>query len=110
MKRQLVAAISLQLLFCGLAVASERMEDGLKAYEARCASCHATGENSAPVTSNPEDWENRSELWDAVLAEHAKSGYLGMPAKGGAPDASNYDVEVAAEYMLNLAHPGFPQD
>ena len=110
MKRQLVAAISLQLVLCGLATGSERMEDGHEAYEAKCASCHATGKNGAPVTSNPEDWENRSELWDAVLAEHAKSGYLGMPAKGGESDTSNYDVEVAAEYMLNMAHPDFPQD
>jgi cytochrome c5 len=110
MKQQLVVAISLQLVFCGLAIASERMEDGRIAYEAKCASCHATGKNGAPATSNPEDWKNRSELWDAVLAEHAKSGYLGMPAKGGEPDTSDYDVEVAAEYMLNMAHPDFPQD
>jgi cytochrome c5 len=110
MKRQLVVAISLQLVFCSLAVASERMEDGRIAYEAKCASCHATGKNGAPATSNPEDWKNRSELWDAVLAEHAKSGYLGMPAKGGDPGTSDYDVEVAAEYMLNMAYPDFPQD
>ena len=110
MKRQIVAAISLQLVFCGLVAASERMEDGRKAYEAKCASCHATGENDAPATNNPEDWKNRSQLWDAVLAEHAKSGYLGMPARGGMSDTSNYDVEVAAEYMLNMAHPDFPQD
>ena len=110
MKREIVAVISLQLVFCGLAVASERMENGRKAYEAECASCHATGKDGAPVTSNPKDWNNRSKLWDAVLAEHAKSGYLGMPAKGGEPDTSDYEVEVAAEYMLNMAHPDFPQD
>ena len=109
MKRPVVV-ISLQLFFCGLAIASERMEDGRKIYEANCASCHEAGENAAPATSNPEDWENRSDLWDAVLTEHAKSGYLGMPAKGGEPDALDYDVEVATEYMLNKAHPDFPQD
>lgn len=110
MKRQLVIAISLQLMFCGLAVASQRMEDGRKVYEAKCASCHATGENGAPATSNPEDWKNRSELWDAVLVEHAKNGYLGMPIKGGQPGMSDYDVEVAAEYMLNTAHPDYLED
>ena len=108
--KHVIAAIGLQLVFSGLVVASERMEDGLKAYEAQCASCHATGKNEAPVTSNPEDWKTRSGLWDAVLVEHAKNGYLGMPAKGGDPDLSNYEVEVAAEYMLNVAHPGFPPD
>ncbi len=110
MKRQLVVVIGAQLVFCSLAVASERMEDGRKAYEANCATCHTSGTNGAPVTTSTEDWKNRSELWDAVLVEHAKSGYLAMPAKGGEPDTSNYDVEVAAEYMLNLAHPDFPQD
>lgn len=110
MKQQLVAAISLQLMFCGCAVASERMEDGRKAYEAICASCHATGTNGAPATSNPEAWTSRSELWDAVLVEHAKNGYLGMPAKGGESGTSDYDVEVAAEYMLNMAHPDFLED
>lgn len=108
--KRLIAVIGLQLVFSGLAVASERMEDGLKAYEAQCASCHSTGKNGAPVASNPEDWKTGSELWDAVLVEHAKNGYLGMPAKGGDPDMSNYEVEVAAEYMLNMAHPDFAPD
>ena len=28
-----------------------------------------------------------------------------MPAKGGDEDASDYDVEAAAEYMLTITHP-----
>jgi cytochrome c5 len=49
-------------------------------------------------------------LWEAVLFEHVKQGYLNMPAKGGEPGLTDYDVEAAAEYMLNLSHPSLPRD
>jgi cytochrome c5 len=44
------------------------------------------------------------------LFEHANEGYLRMPGKGGKPELSEYDVNVAAEYMLNLSHPDLPED
>ncbi len=91
-------------------LASERMNDGLRVYQAACASCHDAGVDGAPVTDRPADWENRSNLWEAVLLEHANKGYVDMPAKGGSPDMSEYDVDVAAEYMLNIAHPDQPRD
>lgn len=102
------AAILLAGSFC--AQASDRLEDGKQAYEAHCASCHDSGKSGAPVTRNADDWKNRSHLWDAVLAEHAEKGYLGMPARGGADIATKYDVQAAAEYMLSITHPGLPRD
>jgi len=92
------------------AAASDRMEDGRKAYENRCASCHQDGSNGAPVTNEPEDWAERSDLWGGVLFEHAQKGYIDMPAKGGDATASDYDVEAAAEYMLTVTHPELPAD
>jgi len=106
----LLAAVGLQLAVSGASLASERMDDGLKAYKASCADCHDNGEDGAPRTHEPQDWVNRSPLWDAIVLEHANKGYLTMPAKGGKPDMSNYDVDVAAEYMLNIAHPDLPRD
>jgi cytochrome c5 len=95
----------------GLCTASsDRLEDGRKAYEAACAGCHETGVDNAPKTGNAEDWAGRSNLWDGVLSEHAQKGYLRMPAKGGNPDASKYDVQAAAEYMLTITHPDMPHD
>jgi cytochrome c5 len=41
----------------------------------------------------------------AVLEEHAKDGYLAMPARGGEPGLCDLDVSAAAEYMLTLTHP-----
>ena len=90
--------------------ASDRLEDGRVAYEAACARCHETGIDNAPKTGNTHDWAGRSNLWDAVLSEHAQKGYLRMPAKGGSVDASEYDVNAAAEYMLTITHPDMPHD
>lgn len=98
-------------LATGISIASEqRMKDGRAVYEKTCKICHETGIAGAPQTNKPEDWEGRSALWESVLFEHAEKGYLGMPAKGGDPDASNYDVEAAAEYMLTITHPELPAD
>ncbi len=90
--------------------ASDRMVDGEKSYRKLCACCHENGTMDAPVTGNPEDWKTRSPLWDGVLLEHAEKGYLKMPAKGGADYATDYDVGVAAEYMLTITHPNLPED
>lgn len=83
---------------------------GQEAYEMACARCHATGLDGAPVTQNPADWEHRSHLWQAVLMEHARDGYFGMPAKGGHPDLPDMTVSAAAQYMLELTFPDLPRD
>lgn len=90
--------------------ASERLQDGQRAYEAICASCHESGEDDAPVTGNKEDWVDRSSLWEAVLFEHADKGYINMPARGDTDYATQYDVGAAAEYMLTVTHPELPRD
>lgn len=105
-------AVALSLLAAsGFALsASDRMEDGRKAYEAGCAKCHKHGSHGAPVTSKSEDWADRSDLWESVLVEHASKGYIDMPARGGDSSVSDYDVKVATEYMLTIAHPEVPAD
>jgi cytochrome c5 len=49
-------------------------------------------------------------MWQAVLFNHAKAGYLDMPEKGGAAELSDEAVEAAAEYMLSLTFPELPTD
>jgi cytochrome c5 len=44
-----------------------------------------------------------------VLFEHAKNGYLGMPAKGGDESLDDAAVEMAAEYMLTRTYPDAPR-
>jgi len=88
----------------------DRTQAGLAAYQRVCAGCHEEGKGGAPVVGRAEEWASRSDLWQAVLSEHVKRGYLGMPAKGGDASLSDREVQAAAEYMLSLTHPQVPTD
>lgn len=84
--------------------------DGEAAYMEFCAGCHETGMMGAPVAGDAVDWQTRSQLWDAVLLDHAITGYLEMPAKGGRMDLPEHIVKAAAEYMLRITYPDMPHD
>ena len=79
--------------------------NGETAYREYCAGCHETGMFGAPVAGDASDWADRSQLWDAVLLDHALTGYLEMPAKGGRMDLPDEVVRAAAEYMLETTFP-----
>jgi len=86
------------------------LELGRETYEKACASCHDEGDDGAPIKGDRDSWSGRSQLWSAVLLEHAKSGYLDMPTKGGEDDLSDRAVESASEYMLNETFPELLRD
>jgi cytochrome c5 len=83
---------------------------GRKTYRQACGSCHDSGEGGAPVIGQRDDWSGRSDMWQAVLFEHAKAGYLDMPGKGGQEQLSDEAVEAATEYMLEQTFPELPKD
>ena len=83
---------------------------GKQAYEQVCAGCHEEGLNGAPRTGDQAAWDERSWLWEAVLFEHARTGYGDMPAKGGAEELDDATVTKAAEYMLTLTYPETHRD
>lgn len=83
---------------------------GQATYEKACASCHSSGSNDAPVVGDREAWSGRSDLWVAVLAEHANSGYLDMPEKGGHGELTEEAVNAAFEYMMYKTFPERPRD
>jgi len=87
-----------------------RLLAGQEVYQTACASCHERGEGDAPVTADRDDWSGRSDLWTAVLSEHASAGYLDMPGKGGHGELSDDDVSAAVEYMLQKTYPEKPRD
>ena len=84
--------------------------NGESAYLEHCAGCHETGMLGAPREGEPIDWESRSNLWQAVLMEHAKTGYFDMPARGGKTELPDEVVDAAAEYMLEKTFPDRPED
>ena len=83
---------------------------GKETYERACASCHDEGLDGAPAIGDRGTWSERSPLWSAVLLEHAKNGYLEMPARGGYPELTDRSVEAAGEYMLSKTFPELPLD
>ena len=84
--------------------------DGEMAYNEHCAGCHETGMLGAPMAGDAADWGARSRLWDAVLLDHAITGYFEMPAKGGRTNLPDEVVRSAAEYMLRVTFPDMPHD
>ena len=83
---------------------------GATAYKKACATCHEQGLENAPKTGDRDAWAGRSWLWEAILVEHAKQGYLGMPAQGDGVQLSDREISLAAEYMLRQVHPEAPRD
>lgn len=83
---------------------------GKQAYEEVCAGCHEEGLDGAPRTGDPEAWDDRSWLWEAVLFEHARTGYGEMPGKGGDETLDDATVTKAAEYMLTITYPEMHRD
>jgi len=84
--------------------------DGEAAYVAHCAGCHETGMLGAPREGQPEEWADRSDLWQAVLMEHARTGYFEMPARGGKTDLPDEVINAASEYMIEITFPDRPSD
>jgi cytochrome c5 len=84
--------------------------NGESAYNEYCAGCHETGMLGAPVAGDAADWGARSRLWDAVLLDHAITGYLEMPARGGRTELPDEVVKSAAEYMLRMTFPDMQHD
>lgn len=84
--------------------------NGELAYNQHCAGCHETGMLGAPMAGDAADWGARSRLWDAVLLDHAITGYFEMPAKGGRTDLPDDVVKSAAEYMLRVTFPDMLHD
>lgn len=89
---------------------SDDLINGETAFLENCAGCHETGIEGAPRLGEPGDWQSRSNLWQAVLMEHAKSGYFDMPARGGKTELPNEVVEAATEYMLEQTFTDRPED
>jgi len=94
----------------GAAVPAEARVFGEDAYLQFCAGCHETGLLDAPVVGNRSDWEQRSQLWQAVVMAHARNGYLDMPARGGRTDLPDATIDAAVEYMLEITYADLPPD
>jgi cytochrome c5 len=107
MRRKLVALVLTAVALPTMAAKplTERLGHGKEVYLKTCARCHDTGVDGAPMLSMPDQWSGRSDLWEAVLFEHANQGYGLMPGAGGDPSLQEYDIDAAAEYIMSGIFP-----
>jgi cytochrome c5 len=72
-----------------------------------CKTCHEAGLAGAPKAGDKALWAPRIAQGQTVLFKHALEGFQGktgmMPAKGGNPNLSDFEVERAVVYMANLS-------
>lgn len=108
---------SLMILgFCSIAIANDRyhafqdehLSQGRVIWLDSCEGCHGWGVADAPIPMHPEEWKPRLEKPIDTLYKHAINGFFGeddsmMPARGGNPKLSDFEVKSAVDYMANLA-------
>lgn len=72
---------------------------GLQVYQVYCQECHDTGKGGAPELEDTDEWDERSFEWKAIMTNHARHGFLGMPARGSHPQMSERDLRDALYFM-----------
>lgn len=82
---------------------------GEQVFAAVCTACHTTGVAGAPKIGDNTAWAPFIKAgYDAMLnvALHGKGG---MPAKGGNPTLSDFEVARAVVYMANQSGASLPE-
>lgn len=87
------------------AAALETPLEGEVVYRERCAVCHDSGADGAPVLGDAASWEGRVQKPDIVLRAHLARGYFLMPKKGGDPDMSREEMDAALGYITAVSTP-----
>jgi len=78
-------------------------------YKAVCSACHASGAAGAPKFGDQADWSARLKQGEKALLASAIKGKNAMPARGGAADLSDLELESAVVYMANKAGAKFKE-
>ena len=79
------------------------LKTGEEVYRSVCMACHATGIAKAPKFGDRRDWGRRIGEGQKKLVQVALKGEGAMPARGGASDLSDAEVERAVVHMANAA-------
>ena len=74
---------------------------GEEVVKSVCARCHGTGKFGAPRIGDVQAWSKRTAQGLSGLKQHAIAGIRKMPAHGGNPGISNYEIGRAITYMVN---------
>jgi cytochrome c5 len=83
------------------AQAQTSARSGKEVVDAVCAACHATGEHGAPKIGDAKAWSARAAQGLTALTQHAIHGIRQMPAHGGNPNVTDFEIARAVTYMVN---------
>jgi cytochrome c5 len=102
--RHLVATLIVALVVSSghhEANAQGRDRSGKEVVDAVCAACHGTGSQGAPKIGDAKAWGARASQGLTALTQHAITGIRQMPAHGGNPNVTDFEIERAVTYMVN---------
>jgi cytochrome c5 len=74
---------------------------GKEVVEEVCASCHATGARGSPKIGDKKAWSKRASRGLSSLTDNALKGIRQMPAHGGHPELTDFEIKRAVAYMVN---------
>jgi cytochrome c5 len=74
-----------------------------------CAACHATGAAGAPKIGDKGGWAARIGQGLDGLTKSAIKGKNAMPARGGVPDLSDFEIARAIVFMTNQSGASFKE-
>jgi len=76
---------------------------GEEVYASGCGTCHDNGVAGAPKLDDKATWETRLSGGFTALVASAINGKGGMPARGGNPDNTDPEMELAVSHMIKKA-------
>ena len=76
-------------------------ETGAAVYDATCQACHTTGVLNSPKLGDAVSWGSRVEKEKDALVQSVLNGLNLMPPRGGRPDLSDEQIQMAVDYMLD---------
>ena len=82
---------------------------GEQVYQAVCTACHTAGVAGAPKLGDKAAWEPLLKAGYDAMLDVALHGKGAMPAKGGNPALSDYEVARAVVYMANESGGSFEE-
>lgn len=74
---------------------------GRQVVETRCSQCHEEGKGGAPRIGDRAAWIPRLRNGFEQTVRSAINGHGGMPARGGLPDLTDWEIRSAIVYMFN---------
>ena len=87
--------------FGGAGAAADGPRSGEEIVKLACAACHIPGIANAPRIGDRAAWGKAASQGLAALLKTAIAGRGAMPARGGVPDVTDFELARAIVYMAN---------